>query len=374
MKYCVNCLYPSTKPDLWFNDLGLCAACIAFSERERTNWEDRENEFRDIAYAVKQQKFDYDCIIPVSGGKDSTYQVIKALEYGLRCLAVTATTDSLSVLGRRNLDNISKLGVDHIEITVDKDTRRKISKYALMEIGDSSWAEHATIFTVPIHIAHKFAIPLIIYGENPQHEYGGPIQSQCSRNINERWLSEFGGLNGLRVSDLIEQGILPEEKATLYRYPKSSNLANPSGIFLGAFFPWDGYNNAKISQANGFEFSEKPVEGIGFNYENLDNLQTGLRDFLKYVKYGFGRATDLVCNHIRRGRLTRNQGISHCTVWDGNYPATYLGVSLEEILDEIDTTVEEYNQVIERFYNKELFNYWGDGVLEPKFEIGVGLR
>jgi N-acetyl sugar amidotransferase len=374
MKYCKECLYPSTKPDIWFDKKGLCAACIAFKERDKIDWKERANEFEKLVFAIKQMKFDYDCIVPVSGGKDSHYQIIKAKEYGLKVLAVNATTDSLSSLGQRNLTNISRLGCDVISISVDSRVRNGIAKHALLEIGDISYAEHVTIFTVPIHVAHKLSVPMVLWGENPQAEYGGPAAAQTSRNLNERWLSEFGGLNGLRVSDLIEQGLLPEDSAHFYKYPNGGALKNPTGVFLGYYFPWDGYQNAVEAQKHGFRWSEKPVEGIGYGYENLDNLQTGLRDYLKYVKYGFGRATDLVNNHIRRKRITRAEGISHCATWDGQYPRTYLGVSLEEILGQVNCTIEEYIEVIKRFTNKELFTFGNHTDLPmPKFEIGKGL-
>jgi len=212
MQYCTKCIYPDTKPDLTFNEAGVCSACQAFEARKTIDWSAREDQFN--ALVNKVQLHDnwgniipnkYDCVIPVSGGKDSHYQVIKALEYGLRPLAVTATTDDLSLIGRRNLNNISKLGVDHIEVSVNSQLRRKINAYTLREIGDISWAEHVTIFTIPIYEAQIRGIPLVIWGENPQNEYGGPANTQEAFNLDSGWLQEFGGLNGLRVADIEEK-------------------------------------------------------------------------------------------------------------------------------------------------------------------------
>lgn len=378
MKYCVECVYPHTKPDLVINSEGVCSACTAFRAREEIDWAKREQEFKSLVYATKQMKFPYDCIVPVSGGKDSTYQVVKAKEYGLKVLAVTATTDHLSKLGRANLDNISNLGVDHIEVTPNKALRRKLSKYSLIEVGDCSWPEHCSIFSIPIHIAQKFHVPMVLYGENPQAEYGGPYDAQRARLLTERWFTEFGGMLGLRARDFIDQGYGTETDMQFYSWPKrlDGNLNNPSVSFLGYFLPWDGYTNACIAAENGFKWFDRPVEGIGYSYENIDNLQTGARDYLRYVKYGYGRATDLVCNHIRRKRMTRAEGISHLEIWDGQWPGTYLGVSLEEILKNIDVTLEEFIKVVNQFTNKDLFdlkykepvNFGND--IKPKFEIG----
>jgi tRNA(Ile)-lysidine synthase TilS/MesJ len=127
MQYCKSCLYPNTKPDLTFDSEGVCNACRAYEARKKINWDDREADFKDLVASAKNHSKDYDCIIPVSGGKDSFAQTVKALEYGLNPLAVTATTDHLSMLGRANLDNISKLGVDHIEVTTNAKLRRKIN-------------------------------------------------------------------------------------------------------------------------------------------------------------------------------------------------------------------------------------------------------
>ena len=349
-------MYPNTKPDLSFNDKGVCSACTAFEQRKSIDWGKREEEFRVLTQRKKSLKYQYDCVIPVSGGKDSTYQIIKAKEYDLRPLAVTATTDHLSGLGRANLDNISRLGVDHIEVTTNAAIRRKINAYTLREVGDISWAEHVTIFSLPIRIALNFNIPLILYGENPQHEYGGPTdQSQQATILDNRWLQEFGGLNGLRVRDIIDKGIATKEDLYLYQYPTNALERAPRAMWLGQFFPWDGAHNALIASQNGFKCHYGPVEGVGYGYENLDNLQTGIHDYFKWLKFGFGRCTDIVGNHIRRGNVTRKEGKEIILEWDGQWPSTYLGISLEEILEPLQMKIEEFIEICNRFTNTKLF-------------------
>lgn len=365
MKYCTNCFYPASKPDLYFSDQGLCSACIAFNERKNIDWAQREKEFVkliDYINPISSTRFVYDCIVPVSGGKDSHYQVIKCLEYGLKVLAVTATTCDLTPIGRRNLDNISKLGVDHIEITPDKELRKKINKFTLMEVGDISWSEHQLIFTVPFNIANQMNIPLIFFGESPQQEYGGPKGRQNDFIMDNKWLQEFGGLNGLRVSDL------PFDQNNLSQYKLRTGNKNVTACFLGQFFEWDGYKNAITAQKHGFEFFRGCVENSGFEYENLDNYQTGIHDYFKYIKYGFGRATDLVNNHIRRGRMTREQGKDHILYWDGKYKYKYyLGKSIWDILKDINVSKEEYYKIVYSFTNKDLFDVDEASLPEPKF-------
>jgi N-acetyl sugar amidotransferase len=367
MRYCTKCLYPVSKPDLHFDDKGVCSACRAYENRQNVDWGKREYAFRQFIKTV-----DGPVIVPVSGGKDSHYQILKCLEYGLKVLAVTASTDSLSPIGRRNLDNIRTLGCDHIEVHLNPRVRRKINKLTLMEIGDISWAEHVTIFTIPVRIAAKLRIPWIIWGENPQNEYGGPEEAQSTHALDRRWLEEFGGLCGLRVKD-VEDWL--GHDLPWYRYPRNDELyfvnidQHVQGIFLGHFFPWDGYANARIARQNGFEVFHHDVEGSMVNYENLDNFQTGIHDYFKWIKYGFGRATDLACNHIRRGLVSRDDAIKRVRAADGQFPWWYLDRSLISILSEIDMTKEEFLDTVKKFTNPDLFFIGNDGMPIPRFVL-----
>lgn len=358
IKYCNTCMYPETKPDLWFDESGKCSACINYEKRSEINWEQRLQEFEDITNRYKSiDGSNYDCIIPVSGGKDSTYQVIRVLQAGLNPLCVTAETDSLSDIGRRNLENLKRLGVDHVNVTTNPKIRRKLSRLALREVGDIQWAEHVTIFTIPIQVAVEKNIPLIIWGENSQHEYGGPASAAENNVLDRRWLEEFGGMLGMRVTDLIGQDGITRRDLIPYFYPSDEDLkrVGVTGIFLGYYFPWDGYNNTLLAQAYGFESYPTPTEGSLVNYENLDNYYHRIHDYFKYIKYGFGRATDQANNHIRRGRLLRKDVVDFLQSNDGAYPKVYLGRPLESVLEEIDMSKEEFDEICERFTNKKLF-------------------
>ena len=366
VKVCVNCLYPDTKPDLWFDKEGICSACNSFKNREKISWNNRHEDFLNLMKKRKHgQKSAYDCLIPVSGGKDSTYQVIKMLELGYRPLCVTATTDSPTPIGIRNLNNIRELGVDLMEVKLNPIIRRKLNKICLKEIGDISWPEHVAIFTIPIRIAVQMGIQIVIWGENPQNEYGGPAASVEEYILTRRWLEEFGGLLGLRVSDLIQEYDFQEKDMYLYSYPTDEELkeSKVTGLFLGYYYQWDGYTNSLISQAYGFETYPKNILGSLGGYENLDNYQTGIHDYFKFLKYGFGRVTDIVNNHIRRNRLTRQQGLKILEMHDGAYPKEYLGKSIEEIISEIEMSIEEFNKVCDEFTNKEIFQLNDKGEL-----------
>ncbi len=358
IRYCARCVMPETKPDLFIDREGVCSACRSFESRREVEWDRRKTELLEILERYRSKDgSNYDCIVPVSGGKDSHYQTIRMLELGMKPLCVTSTTDKLTPLGRRNIENLKRLGVDYLEVTTNPRVRRRINRLALTEVGDISWPEHVTIFTIPVRIAAQMGIPLIVWGENSQNEYGGPAAAAEHNVLTRRWLEEFGGLLGLRVSDLVGQcGIAPADLIQ-YRYPTDDELerVGVTGIFLGYYLPWDGYMNAIIAQAHGFETYHTTVEGSVVNYENLDNAQTGIHDYFKFLKYGFGRATDLACMHVRRGRLSRADALAMVRRHDGRVPWSYLGISLEEILKELDMTVDEFLKVCDRFTNRKLF-------------------
>ncbi len=358
IRLCTRCIYPDTKPDLFFDDEGVCSACRSFESRSQVDWVERRTELKRLLADYRNRDGgNYDCIVPVSGGKDSTYQVVRLLELDLNPLCVTATTDSLSDIGRRNIENIKRLGVDYLEMTTNPVVRRKINRLCLTEIGDISWPEHVTIFTIPVRFAVRLGVPLIVWGENSQHEYGGPAAAAENRTLDRRWLEEFGGLLGLRVSDLADVEGISARDLIAYTYPEDAELrtSGVTGLFLGYFIPWDGLQNAIVAQANGFETYPSFVEGSLANYENLDNHQTGIHDYFKYLKFGFGRATDIACNHIRRDRLQRDDALRLVQKHDGVFPWTYLGRTIEEILGEIDMSLEEFLAVCDRFTNRNIF-------------------
>ena len=176
IKLCTRCIYLDTKPDLFLDEDGVCSACRSFESRGEVDWASRRTEFKNlIARYRRMDGVNYDCIVPVSGGKDSTSQVILLLELDINPLCVTASTDSLSDIGRRNIENIKRLGVDYLEMTTNPIVRRKNNRFCLTEIGDISWPEHVSIFTIPIRFAAKLGVPLITWGENSQHAGAGEI-------------------------------------------------------------------------------------------------------------------------------------------------------------------------------------------------------
>ncbi len=366
LRYCKRCVMPDTKPDLRLDDDGICNACRSYERRATIDWAARGRELESILKKYRNPSGKHwDCIIPVSGGKDSTTQTVRLLQLGMNPLCVTATTCDLSAIGRKNIENIKRLGVDYMEFSPNPVVRAKLNRIGLTQVGDISWPEHVGIFTIPVRAAVQFNIPLIIWGENSQNEYGGPAAAAENNTLNRRWLEEFGGLLGLRVSDLVGMEGLEHRHLIPYQYPSDEELNRVAvtGLFLGYYLPWDGLSNALVAQANGFTTFDRAIEGSMVNYENLDNHQTGIHDYFKFLKFGFARATDIACLHVRRGRITREDALEIVRRRDGAFPWTYLNKPLAEILAPLDMSVDEFVRICDKFTNKKIFKRDANGQL-----------
>lgn len=365
MKFCKVCVFPSTKPDLLFNEQGVCSACqFAMRKKEAINWEDRAKQLQSIVDRYKSKNGYYDCIVPVSGGKDSTFQVWYAKhKLGLNPLCVHFEPTVRTELGARNLKALRNLGVDLISWDKNPDVYRAMGLEAFKRVGDHEWPNHIGIFTVPVITAVKFNIPLLIWGENSQSEYGGPAAAQESNVLNRRWLEEFGGLLGNRIKDMIGVNGITEKDVIPYIYPSDEDLerVGVTGLFLGHYIPWDARSQMEIVQEFGWSPKmDGPVEGTYSNHENLDEATYYIHDYLKYVKFGFGRTTDHAGIDIRNGRMTREKACQLVRELDGRYPKLHL----EPFLEYYKMTKQEFNRIVDSYTNKKIFKRKADGSFE----------
>ncbi|WP_291949925.1 N-acetyl sugar amidotransferase [Campylobacter sp.] len=353
MKFCKKCVMPDTKPDLHFDENGVCDACNSqIDKNENINWQARKKEFLELIKKYKKHSV-YDCVIGVSGGKDSTFQVLKCLELGLNPLCVCFEPSIPTKIGKKNLANLNNLGVDLIHIKRNPKIYKKLAKEAFIRTGDNEWQNHLGIFTSVPRIAINFNIPLIIWGESPQVEYGGPASSKDKNTLGREWLEEFGGLLGNRISDMIGVDGISEKDLYFYTYPSDEDLqrVGVTGLFLGYYFKWDYKNNLKISKENGFLTTNKPVETTYENFENLDCYSNHLHDYLKYCKYGFGRATDNACLDIRLGYIDREEGVRLVQKYDGKPPKK----AIKKYLKFSGFSEKEFEKIVDSFTNRKIF-------------------
>ena len=370
LRYCKKCTIPDTRPDTPFDDNGICSGCNYFDYRSKVDWNLRKKKLFDLFDKYRKSNY-YDCIVASSGGKDSTFQALKMKEFGMNPLVITITTDMLTSIGRKNIENIKNLGLDYIEYTPNQAVRKKINKIALKTVGDIIWTEHLSVVSSVTRLAVKMDIPLIVWGENPQNENGGPSDHSDvderiePKKLNKAWHHEFGGTTGLRASDLIGVEGITEIDVMPYEFPsdEETDKAGTVGLFLGYYLPWDGHENAIFAKRNGLTTYHKWVEGNIVDYENLDNSMMRIHDYFKFLKFGYDRASDWSSLAIRRERMTRKEGIKLTREIGGKFPTEYLGKKLEEILSYIDMSLDEFNKTCDKFTNKSIFQLYDDGNL-----------
>jgi N-acetyl sugar amidotransferase len=302
---------PDTRPGIRLNEEGICAGCRG-QELKRTgiDWSQRARDFDEVVANAKASSRGYDCLIPVSGGKDSTWQVVRCLEHGLTPLAVTWKTPARTPLGQQNLDNLISLGVDHIDYQVNPKVERKFMVEALARFGSTAVPMHMALFNIPLTIAVRFNIPLVVWGENSALEYGGSEEERLGHRLNGEWLRKFGVTHGTTAADWVSD-TLTEKELTPYFGPTDAELeaAGVSAVFLGAFFPWDPEESLRVAREHGFKADEAGPRTGYYNYADVDDDFISIHHYLKWYKFGMTRTWDNLSLEIRNGRMTRERAI-----------------------------------------------------------------
>lgn len=355
MHYCSKCIMPTTRPEQVFAN-GICdACCSAIDKHKNIDWSKRRIEFEEILAKYRGDGSVYDCIIPVSGGKDSCYQAISMRDnYGMTPLCVTHTPCDLTDVGLKNLNFLRDQGFDLIQISANRKNYKELVRIGFFKVGDCCWPEHIGIFTAPVRLAVNYKIPLLIWGENSQFEYGGPATHKNNNFLDQNWLEQFQ-MSGHRLQDVVHDGVRMDDIKTLH-YPSDDEIreVGVTGLFLGYFEKWDSKINADLCCNLGWNRNPGgPVEGAYNDLENLDcKWIGGLHDYMKFIKYGYGRATDQLCIEIRAGRITRHEAVKALKITDeGSIPWKYA----PDFMDYLDITEQEFLENLDRFTNKSIF-------------------
>lgn len=369
MKYCTKCLYPETaKPTIYFDKNGVCSGCNYNSSRKDAdvNWNERKELFGDLVKKAKEERKQrnnrYDCIIPVSGGKDSHFQVYVCKEiYGLNPLLVTYNHGFNNPAGNLNLKNlVEKSGCDSIRLTVGKDSSRRIAKHMLERVGDLEWHYHAGIMTLPFKVAVEKNIPIIIWGEHGFAELTGIVSLKEFVEFTN-WKRLEHDMRGVRPEELIGHNGITEKDIDPYIYPSDEEIINTDvkGIYMSNYFEWDALNQAKtVINTWGFNTISYERDRTFNLYSKLDDHADEIHDYLKYLKFGYGRATDDATTEIRKGRLDRSSGIGLVKKYDTNTPRT-----LESYINFMQITKPDFYKMIEPLrdpiaWSKNSKNVW----------------
>ena len=353
MEYCARCLYPANaKPTIIFDDDGVCSGCRYHESRKtiEIDWDERQKQFERIVDEAKKMARErgnsHDCIIPISGGKDSHFQVwLLKKKYGMNPLLVTFNHCYNSPAGNRNLYNlIEKSGCDHIRGTAGLDSVRRISRYMLEKVGDLTWHYHAGIKTFPIQIAVKYNIPLMVWGEHGFAELTGLVTLEDFVEFT-KWSRKEHDMRGYEPTDLIGKNGITIGDISPYVYPSDEEIARCGlrGIYLSNFYYW----NAKeqyLTMKKEWDFAAITYERERtFNlFSKIEDHANDVHDYLKYLKFGYGRATDDASMEIRHGRMTREEGIEMVKRYDVREPSSlpayceFLGLSVQQFYDLVE--------------------------------------
>lgn len=353
MKWCKKCILPNTRPGIQINEDGICNACNNHKTKEiDINWEERESEFSSLAKKYKAASRHFDCIIPVSGGKDSTWQVVKCLEYGMRPLAVTWKTPGRTKIGQDNLDNLISLGVDHIDWQINPKVEKKFMLESFKKFGTTAIPMHMALFNIPLLIALNFKIPLVIWGENSAFEYGSDEKSLSTGfKLTSGWLKKHGVTHGTTAKDWIDKD-LSEKDLSSYFGPDENEIdaGNIHAIFLGHYFKWDVKNSLDVALKNGFKTNDHARTGI-YDFADIDDDFISIHHWLKWYKFGITRSFDNLSLEIRNGRITREDAIREVTSRGEERPTQ----DINKLCHFLEITEDRFYDIAEKFRNTTIW-------------------
>lgn len=377
MRYCKRCLQPDTRPGIKFNDEGICYACLYEDEKKTIDWDERFFELKEIADDAKRESRKrgnaYDCVIGVSGGKDSTFQAVYVKEkLGLRPLLVNCMPDEITAVGQHNIDNLNKLsgGFDIISLKLNPVIAKKIARKSFFERGNIIAGSEYCLWASAYIIANKFDIPLIIQGENAALTLGTVLKQDVSGNAFN--VNKLDTLRGFNVDELIEGTGISSDEMYFYKLPNIDEMKAKGirAIWLQYYAKeWSQVWNADFSIARGlWGRTEVDLHDIGRyrRYTALDSDLQIANQMVKYLKFGFGFATDEACYDIREGRLTREDAIWLVKEYDGKCGEQYIKAACEYL----SITEEEFWKVVDKYVNRELFYKDNNGRWLPRFEVG----
>jgi len=366
MKYCQRCILPDTRPGLVLDDAGICSSCRNFELRETFDWDARRAMFEQVVKNAKAKSSGYDCLIPVSGGKDSTWQTIVCLEHGLNPLCVTWKTPARTEIGRKNLENLIHLGVDHIDYQISPAVERRFMLSALKKYGSTAIPMHMALFNIPLKIAAAFDIPLVVWGENSAFEYGSPGEERLGFKLDSQWIKKHGVTHGTTAEDWVGDEFTHKE-LTPYFGPDPDTLEAQGvlAIFLGYYYPWDVLTSYEVAKAHGFLADTSGTRTGVYDFADIDDDFISIHHYLKWYKFGFPRTFDNLSLEIRHGRLTRDKAIEVAREFGEDLPKQ----DIESFCSFVGISSEQFFEIIEPFRNLDIWQKDGGIWKMPDFLI-----
>jgi len=381
MKYCKSCVCPISAVNLRLDEEGVCSSCQTFDKFTQITdeeWRDRRQRLESVLEQVKanSQGANYDCLIPVSGGKDSYFQShVIVHEFGLKPLLMTYHGNNFLPEGDFNRDRMRKVfDADHLIWGPSIEVLKKLNRMAFRKMGDMNWQNHCGIFSAPIQVAVKFKIPLVIWGEiawdiSGMHEPKDFVEFSAQ-------VRHEHGLRGYEWDDFINDPneSISEKDMLWSKYPTDEEIISVGvkGLYIGNYFKWDPNQHYKqMMKLYGWKQAEKPFDRTYRRHSNLDDrYENGIHDLMKFVKFGYGRATDHASKDIRDGYMTREKGIEMVQQYDH-----VVSEDLQYWLNYVDMSEEEFWRIADTFRDPRVWGiqdglWWKDDIWGGRSSYG----
>ncbi len=345
LKRCKNCLLPETHETIIFDDQGICNVCRQNEfKKDKIDWKLKKKELDELIEQYRG-KNEYDCLVPFSGGKDSTwalYYLIK--EYKIKPLVVRFDHGFLRPnLNDNTVRTLRNLGADFHSFTPNWKVVQKLMLQSFLEKGDFCWHCHTGVFSYPMWVAIRYNVPLIFWGE-PSAEYASYYSYDQPEEVDEKRFNRAVNL-GISALDMAVRlgGEMDDRDFKPYTYPPLKELRRIQykSVCLGSYIPWDVKAQSKIIHDE-LGWQGDLVENVppGYNYEKIECYLQGVRDYIKYIKRGYTRPTHLGSIDIRNDRLTREEGMDMLSKYEGKKPA-----SLEIFLEMVGLSEDEFFKI-----------------------------
>jgi N-acetyl sugar amidotransferase len=364
--WCSNCLSMSTRPRITFDKRGWCNACRWMEKKKSLNWASRQAELEHLLDKHRRGNGTFDCLVPVSGGKDGSYVAYNLKhKYGMNPLCLTVTPALPLPLGDENLRAFVASGYNHISINPAYKAMQLLNRVGFVEMGFPYYGWLIAIQSAPVLMSHQLGIGLIFYGEDGEIEYGGSTETDKNPIYDVQYMKKIY-LEGGYEKVLLKSG-LPANDLFFFQFPNDSKIKrDPIDITHWSYFEnWDPYRNYIVAKEYcGLKEAEDSNAGTFTNFSQNDQALYALHTYLMYLKFGFGRANQDACIEIRRGAMDREQAVNLVRLYDGHFPEEFMNL----YLDYYQMTQVEFNNVLDRYANLELFEKV-NGRFKPKFRI-----
>jgi len=359
VQYCKTCLMPDTRPRIVFDDDGVCNACHTAAAKQDIDWDARRQEFLDLVERFRPKDGPYDCVVPWSGGKDSSMIAHRLkFDFGLNPLLVTFSPLIPSEVAAHNREEMIKLGFDHVMVRANQKVSRRLTRRFFIERGDPKIHWNAGINAVPVQVAVNYGIPLLFYAEHGESEYGGRVLSEDHRKIRD-----FTEVLEHQIGDDPRNWMdeeIEEEFLAPYVYPDPGRVdeIGIKALYFAYFFRWSMKENYDYI-ADKIDFRCEPAgrtDGTFNDFDSLDDKIDNLYYYMQFIKFGFGRCIRDTCRLVQNGQMSRDEALDLVRKYDAEFPGQHHA----DHLDYLDLTEDAFADVVDKHRDPKIWEFEGN--------------